>query len=160
MMKQNGYLKLDIDHPVTIALKYPTPKPVKGAWGPQLLWFLADGKKLFTPDVVRRQIEELGIQPGEKFQVAKLRAGKSVQWKVERVPSQAALLLDRCVPLDGLEYELPEVPASSLDKALRGTIQAVIQAEEHGKKIGYHIQFTPSDIRELALSVLRQGRAA
>lgn len=156
----NGTLKLELGQPVTVALKYPTPKPVKGAWGPQLLWFLADGKKLFTPDVVRRQIEDLGIQPGEKFQVAKLRAGKSVQWKVERVPSQAALLLDRCVPLDGLEYELPEAPASSLDQALNAAVTAANEAEQYGRSRGRVFHFTSQDIRELALSVLRQGRAA
>ena len=42
-------LKLEVNQPYVIALKYPTGKQVEGNWGPQLRWILSNGDLLYTP---------------------------------------------------------------------------------------------------------------
>ena len=59
------YLKLDLDKPVTIALKYPAPKPVKGFHGPELRWILINDQALYTPVEVQQQIAGLKIKAGQ-----------------------------------------------------------------------------------------------
>ena len=71
-----NYIRLELDKPITIALKYPAPKPVTGFNGPELRWILIDGQALYTPVEFSDKIGQLGIKPGQRFTIEKRKAGK------------------------------------------------------------------------------------
>jgi hypothetical protein len=153
------YLKLELDKPETIALKYPTP---------QLRWLLMDGRALYTPEQIRDKIEALKIKPGQRFRIERRRAGGGVEWHVNRVRntgggSKAAKILDTAGELDQPEASLHPVVETPLERALKSAVVACAQAEAHGKQIGYAVRFTPADVRALGITLLigmQNGRAA
>ena len=160
------YLRIDLDQPYTVALKYPAPVIVNGFAGKECRWMLANGQTLYTPLDLRQQIE--AFKPGQSFTIQKVRVGRSIEWKVRRAnaeESQAtkerpverlkqqpiASILERSDSLDCPSYE---IPSSRLDDALRTAVSAAAAAEKHGASIGYSIRFRPEDVRAMAISVL------
>jgi hypothetical protein len=143
-----------------VALKYPKGQNITGNYGPQLLWTLADGRKLYTPLFFQTLIEEQGIKPGQRFELLKAQEGRKKVWRVSRIQQPAAALLDGSGPLDSPipeddpQDDPPPIPLIRLEHALKTAVHAAAKAEKHGLGIGYTIRFTPSDIRAMAISVL------
>jgi hypothetical protein len=151
-------LKLETGRPVTISLKYPTPRQVKGNWGPQLLWMLGDGQKLYTPLVVGKQIASLGIKPGQRFTIQKVAVGNRTEWHTQLAAQPIAAVLDSSEDIHGPELsevtEVPRKPATQLESALKTAVAAAAAAEKHGEELGYAIRFTSQDVRAMGISVL------
>ena len=134
-----NYVKLELDKPIIVALKYPTGKPVKGFHGPELRWILTNDQALYTPVQVQEQIAGL---------------------KVSHPQAQpAAAILDAQPSLDS---PVDEIPHSRLEDALRNAVTAAAAAEKHAEKLGYACRFSSADVRAMAISVLigMQQRAA
>lgn len=161
------YMRLELDKPVTVALRYPEPKVVNGFAGPECRWILMNGQALYTPESLKEKIG--AFKPGERFTIQKVRAGRTIEWKLQRAgtpvqretakPQHAATLLDSVSSLDST---VDEIPRSRLEDALRNAVTAAAAAEKHGAAIGYTIRFQPADVRAMAISVLigMQQRAA
>ena len=152
MAESLNYLKVEPNKPVTIALKYQTPREVKGAWGPQLLWILADNRTLYTPLHVKADVEKLNIRAGQNFTLEKHQDGRAFKWLVT-LGQPAAALLNGCPSLDSPIPENPR-PTTQLEAALKTAVSAAAAAEKHAAAIGYNVRFTPSDIRAMGISVL------
>jgi hypothetical protein len=159
---QANYLKLQFDKPETIALKYPTPREVSGAWGPQLLWILADGRAFYTTPEYREQVGR--FKPGERFTVAKRKQGNKTVLEVGQATSPKAeqpaiRILSRA---DSLDAPVVDLPRTQLAASLREAVSAADQAEKFAQQIGYNLRFTAGDIRSMAISVLigMQGKRA
>jgi len=166
-----NYIKLELNKPVTVALKYPTPKEVSGGWGPQLLWILADGRSLYTAVEYRDAISK--FKPGQRFTVTKRKIGNATVLDIHKCevsgpaelhksvvsPQPAIRVLERS---DSLDSPVTEVPRTRLAASLWEAVDAAAQAEKHVQKIGYQLRFQPGDIRAMAISVLIdfQRRAA
>ena len=145
-MERQSYLKLEPEKPVTIALKYPTPKPVKGFHGPELRWTLMNDQALYTPLEVQQQIAELKLKSGQRFQIVRGKNG----WKVSLAQPVAAILDAQ----PSLDSPVDEIPHSRLEDALKTAVTAAAQAEKHGAAVGYPIRFRPDDIRAMAITLL------
>jgi len=161
---RSHYLKVESNQVYTVQLKYPKPTEVHGLGGKQLRWILLDGRAMYTPLFVREEVEKLQIKPGVKFTIEKSVQNGNVNWKVSRFQPVQQLLdaapsLDSPVP-DHDEDEEPLPPAAHLERALKLAVTAAHNAEQEGRKIGYAIRFTPSDIRAMAISVLIQMERA
>jgi len=152
----SNYLKIELDQAYTVALKYPTPRPVNGFRGPELRWCLMDGRGLFTPPEFRAEVEALRLKPGQKFTVSKVRENGRVKWKAQTFAQPAASLLDGVGSLDSpVPSEMPaKMPSSRLERALITAVSAAADAEAEAHAIGYNVRFTPADIRAMAISVL------
>jgi hypothetical protein len=152
MSEKPGYLKLADNQPVTVALKYQTPREVTGAWGPQLLWILTGNRALYTPLHVKADVEKLNIRAGQKFTIEKRQANGKTGWVVSLAQPVAALLNGQ----ESLDNPIPENPRPStmLESALKTAVSAAAAAEKHATEIGYTVRFTPSDIRAMGISVL------
>ena len=153
-----NYVKLELDKPIIVALKYPTGKPVKGFHGPELRWILTNDQALYTPVQVQEQIAGLKIKAGQRFQIERGKNG----WKVshpQAQPQPAAAILDAQPSLDS---PADEIPHSRLEDALRNAVTAAAAAEKHAEKLGYACRFSSADVRAMAISVLigMQQRAA
>lgn len=146
------YLKLELNQPQTIALKYPTSREVSGTWGPQCMWILSDGRALYTPLHVRADVEKLQIKAGQKFTIEKQQDGRSQRWTVSLAQPVAALLNGQ-ESLDNPITENPR-PTTQLESALKTAVSAAAAAEKHAAQIGYTVRFTPQDIRAMGISVL------
>lgn len=160
------YLKLELDKPVTVALKYPTPREVSGTWGPQLLWILADGRAFYTTPEYREALAN--FKPGQRFTVTKRKQGNKTYLEIQDAakerPSQlgeqpAIRVLSRS---ENLDSPVEEIPRTMLSGALCEAVSAADQAEKYARQIGYNLRFAPGDIRAMAISVLiaMQGRRA
>jgi hypothetical protein len=72
--------------PVDVALKYSEGKDVTGNFGDQVLYTLTDGRVMFVPPIVQKQITDLGIEKGEVFTILKAeeKSGtrRTVKWLV------------------------------------------------------------------------------
>ena len=154
----SNYLKLELGQTCTVALRYPTPKEVKGFDGPQLRWQLMDGRALYTPLEVRSQIDAMKLKPGQPFSIIRARQNNQIVWKAQRIEQPAAALLNGSESLDSPVPEEPaRIPGTRLEHALKTAVSAAANAEREGARIGYSVRFTPADIRAMAISVLIQG---
>lgn len=152
--------KPELNQKYTIALKYPKGQNVDGVWGPQLLWTLADGRKLYTPLFFQKLIDDEGIKPGRRFELSKMQEGRKTLWKITR--SQQSVVdtlngagpLDSPIPQDEPDEDPPPIPLTRLEHALKTAVTAAHAAEQEGQRIGYNIRFGPQDIRAMAISVM------
>jgi len=156
-----NYLKIQLNEPTVIQLKYPTGRECANAFNPdekQLCWRLISGQALYTPIVFGKTVEALNIRAGEKFTVTKKHDGHGIKWTAERLtPAQPiAAVLDTSEDIHGPELsEVPRKPASTqLESALKTAVTAAAAAEAHGKELGYVVRFSPADIRAMGISVL------
>lgn len=179
------YFKPELSKPYVIALKYTTGRQVSGFSGPELRWILSDGQAFYTPLDFQAKIEDLGIRPGQQFQVEKRIVNRKAEWLVTAIdksivshlsdlrakpPQKAVTLIEAAgalgepeETLEGNARPLPSRPATALESALKTAVTAAAEAERHGQKIGYNVRFTPADIRALGITVLigmQSGRAA
>jgi hypothetical protein len=53
--------------PVEIALKFESGKDVTGQYGDQVLYTLTDGRVIYVPPIVRKQIASVKAGPGAKW---------------------------------------------------------------------------------------------
>ena len=72
--------------PVEVALKYADGKGVTGDYGDQVLYSLTDGRFMYVPPIVKKQIRDLDIAKGELFTITKAeeKSGtrRTVKWLV------------------------------------------------------------------------------
>lgn len=170
------YFKPELSKPYVIALKYTTGRQVSGFSGPELRWILSDGQAFYTPLDFQAKIEDLGIRPGQRFQVEK-RGVRKAEFFVSHVsdlrakpPQKAATLIEAAgslgepeETLEGSGLPVRAGAATALESALKTAVTAAAEAERHGQTIGYNVRFTPADIRALGITVLigmQSGRAA
>lgn len=77
--------------PVEVALKYADGKDVTGDYGDQVLYSLTDGRVMYVPPIVKKQIQDLDIAKGELFTITKAeeKSGtrRTIKWLV--TPSDA-----------------------------------------------------------------------
>ena len=69
--------------PVEVVLKYGNGKDVTGQYGDQVLYTLTDGRVMYVPPIVRRQIEDLGVARGELFTITKAEKKNSTRRTIE-----------------------------------------------------------------------------
>jgi hypothetical protein len=165
-MERQSYLKLEFNKTLTISLKSCEPKQIRGWHGPELRWILSDGRALYTPESFRDRIKDLGIQPGQTFEIVKRRLGKEVEWRARHLPDlrggqEAARILETAPELAEPEASLAaDAPPmrkpmeTALERALKTAVVACAEAEAHGKSIGYAIRFASSDVRALGITLL------
>ena len=97
-------MRFEMNVPAEVALKYAGPgKPIEGRYGNRVMYALADNRVMYVAPIVASRISDLGIQPGEVFQVCKQekRQGqrKLIEWQVQRLPLE---------PQTQLEHDLRE----------------------------------------------------
>lgn len=142
----------NITHSIT--LSSPQGIEVRGNYGPQMLFSLANHSRMYVPLDVGKEIQSLSLAPGSTFLLTK--ATKSGQrgydWKVERKPIDMAANASAS----------PQRPHTQLESALKTAIAAAKEAEQYGTAIGYTVRFSEDSIKSMALTVLigQQQRAA
>jgi hypothetical protein len=93
-------LRFEMNVPAEVALKNPGPgKPIEGRYGNRVMFTLADDRVMYVAPIVASQITDLGIQPGERFQVRKhlKKQGtrRLIEWDVQRVGHEPETQLER-----------------------------------------------------------------
>lgn len=93
-------LRFEMNVPSEIALKHAGPgKPIEGRYGNRVMYTLADDRVMYVAPIVASQINDLGIQPGEPFQVRKhlKKQGtkRLIEWDVQRVVNEPETQLER-----------------------------------------------------------------
>jgi len=74
-----------------IALKFADGINVSGGYGNQVLYTLADNRKLYLPPIVAEKIKDLKIGAEERFSLCKRVApGNRVNWEINRVDPTAS----------------------------------------------------------------------
>jgi len=154
-----SYLKIQLNEPTQIALKYPTGRECENKFNPnerQLYWTLMDGQGLYTPLSFGQTIKELGIRAGEKFTVTKQHKGRGIEWIAEKLtPTPIAQVLDRSENLDGhIAERKPVTQQTQLESAIKTAVAAAHAAEVHAKELGYTCRFSSNDISRMGISVL------
>ncbi len=154
-----SYLKIQLNEPTQIALKYPTGRECENKFNPnetQLYWTLMDGQGLYTPIGFGQTIKDLGIRAGEKFTVTKQHKGRGIEWIAERItPTPIQQVIDRSENLDGhIAERKPATQQTQLESALKTAVAAAAAAEKHGEELGYAIRFNSADVRAMGISVL------
>ena len=163
-----NYIRLELDKPITIALKYPAPKPVTGFNGPELRWILMDGQALYTPVEFSDKSGQLGIKPSQRFTIEKRKAGRGVEWHASHISDlrggqKAAQILSDAPELHEPEALVRPITETPLERALKTAVSAAAAAEKHGALVDYPVRFRPEDIRAMAITLLigyQSGRAA
>jgi len=95
-----GIIHFEMNVPAELALKDAGPgKPIEGRYGNRVMYTLADNRVIYVAPIVAHRISELGIQPGELFQVCKQvrRQGtqRLIEWQVQRLPYELETKLQR-----------------------------------------------------------------
>jgi hypothetical protein len=164
--------------PVEVALKYGDGKDVNGQYGDQVLYTLMDGRVMYVPPIVRKQIEDLGIGRGDLFTVTKAEkkngARRTIEWQVAANGRTASQRSGESVGDDGRSagtgpgkrpLDQPSgngltgraVPAGAdaqfLKQALVLAVDAVAEAERYAGTHGISLQFTSEDVREIGLRI-------
>jgi hypothetical protein len=140
--------------PVELSLAAPQGLNVSGNFGPQVLFSLTTGQRLYVPPEVGAEISALTLAPGQPFTICKRsrESGRGFTWEVERKAPQPA----------------PSAPAprthaqTQIESALKTAVKAAYEAERFATEIGYTVRFSEESIRAMAITVLigEQGRAA
>jgi hypothetical protein len=93
-------LRFEMNVPAEVALKYAGPgKPIEGRYGNRVMYTLADNRVMYVAPIVANRISDLGIQPGEVFQVCKQEKKqgqrKVIEWQVQRLASEPETQLEQ-----------------------------------------------------------------
>jgi hypothetical protein len=140
-----------------IALASPSGIEVRGNYGPQMLFSLANHSRMYVPLEVGKEIQSLTLAPGQPFLLTKAtRNGqRGFDWKVERKAVAAASTAP--APQNRPASHV----TTQLESALKTAIAAAKEAEQYGTAIGYTVRFSEESIRCMANTVLiGMGRAA
>lgn len=162
--------------PVEIALKYESGKDVCGQYGDQVLYTLTDGRVMYVPPIVRKQIEDLGVARGEVFTITKAEkktsTRRTIEWQVTANGTDGA----RELPASGNGSGIAGVSAGArasaqpsnrvanrdnpltsraqvLKQALAFGVDAAAETERYASTHGITLQFTSEDIREIGLRI-------
>jgi len=92
-------LRFEMNIPAEVALKHPGPgKPIEGRYGNRVMYTLADDRVMYVAPIVANRISDLGIQPGERFQVRKYvkkqGSRRLIEWEIQRVVSEPETQLE------------------------------------------------------------------
>ena len=163
--------------PVEVALKYGDGKDVTGQYGDQVLYTLTDGRVMYVPPIVRKQIEDLEIGRGELFTITKAEkkngTRRTIEWHVAangRTSRQRnGESAEKGRPVDARPENQPlgqasgngtvgrvapgGLSAQSLKQALALAVDAVAEGERYAGTHGISLQFTSEDVREIALRI-------
>jgi hypothetical protein len=131
-------------HEITLAS--PNGIEVRGNYGPQMLFSLANHSRMYVPLEVGKEIQSLTLAPGQPFLLTKAtRNGqRGFDWKVERKPAEPAMVAPTS----------QNRPATQLESALKTAIAAAKEAEQYGTAIGYTVRFSEDSIRAMAITIL------
>jgi len=106
MLNQNGAIPISsrkmvrfaANVPVEIALQCVDGIRVEGRYGDRVKYTLTDDRTMYVDPFVAERIKELGVQPGELFQICKRQAKKgnrkTIYWVVEQ-PGEPESQLER-----------------------------------------------------------------
>jgi len=84
----SNVLKFELNQPVTIALQTTSTMDVFNDYGkPQVLFGLADNRRLYATPELARKIKALGVRELESFSVRKFKKGRNVFYDVWLSPS-------------------------------------------------------------------------
>jgi len=162
-------LKLKVGEPHVIALQYAEGKPVNSPYsGDQLMFSLADGRKLYVDPYVQMKLDALGIQPGVPFEIEKkeLQSGnrRTVQIEVRAVRRTSAVAaaparqsvtagsptpLNPTVPTNGAGETSADIMARCYRQAIDVSLGAMKYAEERGLRLAPSFE----DVRCLAATI-------
>ena len=154
-METSGTVKFEANVPLELALKYATGRAVTSTVtnSQQMMYTLADGRRMYLDLHVSARVDELGLKPGEIFTLCKVGKGKDTQWAVRRGPlDETSAYAPKPVapPEQVLSRQLVAANCSALSAALRAAVSAADDAEKYAKSLGFEIRFTPADIAQLA----------
>ena len=158
-MDNSKYIQFKYNVPDEIVLESATGKPVEGQYGPQVMFSLRDGRKLYAEPAVSDRIAEMKLQPGERFTITKREAkvgnSRMIEWHVHRLEAQpVARVLNGAKNLDGPDVTLPRKPMTRLEDALKTALEAARAAEVFSEQIGHPIRFDKDDIRSMAVTLV------
>ena len=146
-------LKLEPNTPTELSLQYANGMDVTGQYGPQVLFTLTGGRRLYVPQEVGEEIRALTLAPGQPFIITKRTStGQKTIWTIERKSAAA----------QGTSYSAPEPVrvATQIEHALKTAIAAAASAERFATEIGYTVRFSEESIKSLACTVLIQMERA
>jgi len=172
--------------PVEVALKYGDGKDVTGDYGDQVLYSLTDGRVMYVPPIVKKQIQDLDIAKGELFTITKAEAKsgtrRSVKWLV--TPSDARLVSALANGTATSQSPTNAAGASStsangnghkprpagepkgflvtgqgqfLLQAFTAAVDVVAAAERYAAISQMELRFTSEDVRAIGLSIFVSG---
>ena len=166
-----NYIRLEPGEVYQVALKYTYPTKTKGFTGPEYRWILTDGRALYTPLDFFDRIKELGIVPGQKFEIERVYRGRIRAYHLPEFcgPSQAALLLEGSSELSepsesiragretdpGDRETMRGDDETELGNALITAVRASTAAEARASLKGQRVRFSPADIREMGIALYR-----
>ena len=138
----------NVTHEITLAS--PSGIEVRGNYGPQMLYSLADHGRMYVPLEVGKEIQSLTLAPDQPFLLTKAtRNGqRGFDWKIERKPVDAASTAP--APQNRPASHV----TTQLESALKTAIAAAKEAEQYGTAIGYTVRFSEDSIRAMAITVL------
>jgi hypothetical protein len=166
---------------VPVALAYATGKDVEGRFGDQVFYTLVDDRVMYVPPIVRKQIEELGIQKGQEFTITKCErkngTRRSIEWTVDASSDAAEPPEEPVVPIsranggsNGAAHRnggtsppateargyLASGSGQCLKEALIGAVDIAIATERYAADAGWSLRFSSEDVRAIGLSVFIQ----
>lgn len=163
MSKRREIERFEMDRARVITFAARSPFLFRKAWGEFACCALQGGKVAFFPIEVYRRIEALGLAAGEPLEVTRRRGLFGSEWELKKGAATTT------APSGGSANTHPEpirTPAAiatpqseRLLVNLYAVLSAVATAEQYAITRGRPIQFSPEDIRALAISgFIEQGR--
>jgi len=173
--------------PVEVALKYNDGKEVNGQYGDQVLYTLTDGRVMYVPPIVKRRIDELGIERGELFTLTKAEkkngTRRTIEWLVapgecgerqgqtrdqqvterERRNGAAGQAVAgnghvrRSTASGDAKGFLVTGQGQFLLQSLAAAVDAAATTERYATACGVELQFTSEDVREIGLRIYTTG---
>jgi hypothetical protein len=112
-------LRFEMNVPAEVALKHAGPgKPIEGRYGNRIMYTLADDRVMYVAPGVASRITDLGIQPGEPFQVRKhlKKQGtkRLIEWDVQRVAVEPE------TQLEGIDHGRANCQSFAASRSKRG----------------------------------------
>ena len=161
-MDNSKYIRFKYNVPEEIVLESAAGISVNGQYGPQVMFSLQDGRKLYAEPQVAHRIAEMKLQRGERFTITKReeKAGNSrmIEWHVHRLEAQpVAKVLNGAENLDAPDVTLPRKPMTRLEDALKTALEAARAAELYSQQMGHPVAFDKNDIRLMAQTLVING---
>lgn len=124
MSTQQSTIRFQTNVPEVVALAFSDGLDVEGRYGDQVLYTLADDRKMYVPPIVRSKILELGIDKQEQFTICKREIvdgrRRRIEWQVGKgadigaengsAPAKAAKPTEAPVQSKGSEPQTQSTP--------------------------------------------------
>jgi hypothetical protein len=128
-----GTLRFQVNVPEQVALQFRTGREVEGQYGPQVMFSLSDGRRMYLDPPVAASVEQLGVRPREFFSICKRKGigtGHSVRWEVTRLDPPAG----NGAAAQAQAHAAPPERAygSNLERQLAKSIEQVERAKANG----------------------------